>query len=131
MILLFTPTIIKPMKKSKSESSWKIISIIATALPGIFLAGHLSYAVETIGVSSRTVSCFLMHIKMHPFDIFHFHPVVFLYAAGIWLIGVIGILSKRTLPKAQMKGVEKGSNDYMTKEELNEFLKNNTSEVVR
>ena len=38
-------------------------------------------------------------------------------------------LSKRELPKAEMKGIEHGSNDFQTLEERNMFLTNNTTPI--
>ena len=117
------------MKKTENDISAKIISIIAVALPAVYLSGHLSYVIEKAGISTDTPALLLTHIKIHPFDFFHFHPVVFAYAAGIIIIGAMGIFTKTTVPKAQMKGMEKGSNDFMTEEEITEFLKANTTKV--
>ena len=117
------------MKKTDSDFSVTIISIIAVILPAAYLSGHLSYVIRITGISPDTPVILIQHIKANPFDCFHFHPVVFAYAAGIILIGVIGILTKTTVPKAQMKGIEKGSNDFMNEEEIAAFLKSNTTEV--
>lgn len=122
---------LKSMKKTDSDITVKIISIIAVTLPAVYLSGHLSYVIEKTGISTDTPALLLTHIKIHPFDFFHLHPVVFAYAAGIIIIGAVGILTKTTVPKAQMKGMEKGSNDFMTKEEITEFLNSNTTMVKR
>ena len=116
--------------QKSTETSSKLIMLLVLAIPLTFFACHLSYAVNICGLSSYTVRLFTLHLSNHPFDILHFHPVVFLYALGVWLIGAVGIISRRTIPKAEMKGMEKGSNEFMTPEEIKEFLKNNTSEVL-
>lgn len=120
---------LKSMKKTDSDITVKIISIIVAALPVIYLSGHISCVITAAGISSDTPALLLQHIKIKPFDFFHFNPVVFAYAVGIIIIGAVGILTKTTVPKAQMKGMEKGSNDFMTEEEITEFLKTNTTKV--
>lgn len=116
----------------KSSEFWaKLITLLVFAILLLFFASHLAFAVNICGLSSDTVRMFSMHLSNRPFDIFHFHPIVFLYAFGVWLVGAVGIISRRILPKAEMKGKEKGSNSFMTRKEIDEFLKNNTSEVLR
>lgn len=105
----------------------KIISIFLAGCCCFFFAAHISQAVNNCGKYQNILEVLGDHLKNAPFDLKHFHPVVYLYAAGIWAVGSITILCMRMTPKADMKGIEKGSNNFMTEKELKEFLKNNTT----
>lgn len=109
------------------EKTGKLISILLIGLICFYISGHLSAVVNSSGINTETLSLLGKHIADTPFHVLHFHPIVFIYAFGIWLVGSITILSSRISPKADMKGTEKGSNDFMTEKEIKEFLKNNTT----
>lgn len=109
------------------DSIAKLVSIILAGCCCFYFAAHISYAAENCSSFQDGLCILGNHLKESPFDLIHFHPVVYLYAAGIWIVGSITILCMRITPKADMKGMEKGSNDFMTEKELKEFLKNNTT----
>ena len=114
-------------RQNKTENVAKLISIILSGIIIFFLAGHISaIANEHVSVANL-FSCIWEHIKNTPFDLPHFNKTVFIYAAGIWLVGSIGIICSANVPKADMKGIEKGSNDFMDEKELKAFLKKNTT----
>ena len=51
------------------------------------------------------------------------------FAVCIYALVFFMALSKRELPKAEMKGIEHGSNDFQTEEERNDFLEKNTTPI--
>ena len=118
------------MKNSrKADRLSKIISAFLMLLIFLWLAGHISGAVAG-GISSGDVLRKIWeHICAGFFDCFYFNKFIFIYALGVWFVGALSIFTARTLPHADMKGKEKGSNDFNSSKELEEFLKHNTTKV--
>ena len=119
------------MKNDNKSLIWtKLISILVLSGFTLFLAGHISYAVNMSVPFDSIADVLLIHIKRHPFDFTHYNRTVFIYCTGILLIGVIGILSAVSLPHGDMKGIEKGSNNFMNRHELREFIRKNTTPII-
>lgn len=115
--------------KKQGSFAGKLIGLAALALVTIFFCGHLSaviYAGAGIGTWSEMI---LKHIKTAPMDFLHINGYVVYFAVCIYALIFFMTFSKRELPKAEMKGVEHGSNDFQTEEERIQFLVANTSPV--
>lgn len=69
------------------------------------------------------------HLRTAPLDFFHMNYYVLYFAVCIFALIFFVAFSKRELPKAEMKGIEHGSNNFQTVEERNMFLTNNTTPI--
>ena len=113
------------MKTSKTE---KLITSILTILIIIFFTGHVAALINN-GASLNDFSNELfLHIKEEPFDL-QWHTVTFLASAMISSMCYLMMFVKTDIPKAEMKGIEHGSNDFQTNEELNQFLMSYTTPI--
>lgn len=109
------------------KEKWIIFGIMAviTAL----LCGHLAAVIERGAGLDNWSAMLLEHIQTEPLDIFHVNYYVLYFVVCIYTLVFFIVLSKRELPKAEMKGIEHGSNDFQTDAERNEFLTHNTTPV--
>ncbi len=115
--------------KKQGSFACKLTGLIALALFTIFFCGHLSAVIDAgagIGTWSEMI---LEYIKTAPMDFLHVNGYVVYFAVCFYTLIFFMTFSKRELPKAEMKGVEHGSNDFQTEEERIQFLANNTSPV--
>ena len=105
-------------RNGKSDIGEKLIAFAVMAGITVFFCGHLSAVIEK-GADLDNWSTILMeHLQAAPFDFFHVNYYVLFVA-----------FSKQELPRAEMKGIEHGSNDFQTIEERNSFLTNNTTPI--
>lgn len=119
------------IKKRKDNSDvwekWTVFAVMAGAM--VFFCGHLSAVIKK-GADLDNWSMMLMeHLRTAPFDFFYVNYYVLYFAVCIFALIVFIALSKRELPKAEMKGIEHGSNDFQTIEERNDFLAGNTTPI--
>lgn len=119
------------IKKRKDNSDvrekWTVFAVMAGAM--VFFCGHLSAVIKK-GADLDNWSMMLMeHLRTAPFDFFYVNYYVLYFAVCIFALIVFIALSKRELPKAEMKGIEHGSNDFQTMEERNNFLAGNTTPI--
>ena len=106
-------------------------------LIAIFIVGTLFfYAAGTISaviVSGATYESFypdlIAHLKVGPLDCLHFHPMVFIYATGFFVLSVLAIVTRKEMPHAEMKGKEHGSNNFISEKEYASFIENNTTKI--
>ncbi len=119
------------IKKRKDNSDvrekWTAFAVMAGVM--VFFCGHLSAVIKK-GADLDNWSMMLMeHLRTAPFDFFYVNHYVSYFAVCIFALIVFIALSKRELPKAEMKGIEHGSNDFQTMEERNDFLADNTTPI--
>lgn len=119
------------MKKRKDNSDvrekWTVFAVVAGAM--VFFCGHLSAVIKK-GADLDNWSMMLMeHLRTAPFDFFYVNDYVLYFAVCIFTLIAFIALSKMELPKAEMKGIEHGSNDFQTMEERNDFLADNTTPI--
>lgn len=120
----------KKKKKGKGLSS-KVITIILSTLLVIFVLGHLSVLLNSGEVEGMDFfQPLLTHIKEQPFNFIAVNPYVAYFGGLSYLLFFVISISKQTVPQAEMKGQEHGSNDFQTNEERLEFLENNTTEIL-
>ena len=116
-------------RNSKSDIREKLIAFAVVAGMSVFFCGHLSAVIEK-GVDLDNWSTMLMeHLQTALFDFFHVNYYVLYFAICIFALIVFVTFSKQELPRAEMKGIEHGSNDFQTMEERNDFLANNTTPI--
>ena len=116
-------------KTGKSDIREKLIAFAVVAGMSVFFCGHLSAVIEK-GAGLDNWSTMLMeHLQTAPFDFFHVNYYVLYFAICIFALIVFVTFSKQELPRAEMKGIEHGSNDFQTIEERNSFLTNNTTPI--
>ncbi len=119
------------VKKRKGNSDIREKLIVFAIMAGItvFFCGHLSAVIKK-GAGLDNWSIMLMeHLRTAPLDFFHMNYYVLYFAVCIFALIFFVAFSKRELPKAEMKGIEHGSNDFQTVEERNMFLTNNTTPI--
>jgi hypothetical protein len=119
------------VKKRKGNSDIREKLIVFAVMAGItvFFCGHLSAVIKK-GAGLDNWSIMLMeHLRTAPLDFFHMNYYVLYFAVCIFALIFFVAFSKRELPKAEMKGIEHGSNDFQTVEERNMFLTNNTTPI--
>lgn len=119
------------IKKKKDHSDvwekWTVFAVMAGAM--VFFCGHLSTVIKK-GADLDNWSMMLReHLRTAPFDFFYVNYYVLYFAVCIFALIAFIVLSKRELPKAEMKGIEHGSNDFQTIEERNDFLEGNTTPI--
>ncbi len=116
-------------RKKKEGTIGKLTGLAMAALFIIFFCGHLSAIIE-VGAGMDTWSELLLeHIKIAPMDFFHVNGYVAYFIVCIYTLIFVMSFSKTKLPKAEMKGMEHGSNDFQTEEERIQFLADNTSPI--
>lgn len=115
--------------KWKDKRKEKFVVFLAILFITVFFCGHLSAVIEQGAGMNNWSEMLWNHIKEFPFAFFLFNPYVIYFAICINSLIFFLLLSKRELPKAEMKGIEHGSNDFQTEEERNYFLANNTSPI--
>ena len=119
------------VKKRKGNSDIREKLIVFAVMAGItvFFCGHLSAVIKK-GAGLDNWSIMLMeHLQTAPLDFLHMNYYVLYFAVCIFALIFFVAFSKRELPKAEMKGIEHGSNDFQTLEERNMFLTNNTTPI--
>lgn len=119
------------VKKRKGNSDIREKLIVFAVMAGItvFFCGHLSAVIKK-GAGLDNWSIMLMeHLRTAPLDFFHMNYYVLYFAVCIFALIFFVAFSKRELPKAEMKGIEHGSNDFQTEEERNDFLEKNTTPI--
>ena len=119
------------VKKRKGNSDIREKLIVFAVMAGItvFFCGHLSAVIKK-GAGLDNWSIMLMeHLQTAPLDFLHMNYYVLYFAVCIFALIFFVAFSKRELPKAEMKGIEHGSNDFQTVEERNMFLTNNTTPI--
>lgn len=117
----------KTKKSSGFGKKWIGFGIMAAMT--IFFCGHLAAVIEKGTGIDNWSAILLEHIQAKPLDIFHVNYYVVYFAVCIYALIFFMALSKRELPKAEMKGVEHGSNDFQTDAERIAFLAKNTTPV--
>lgn len=116
-------------REKGSDPAVRVAALAATALLLLFFCGHLAAVLEQgVGMEDWTAAL-ARHMRSAPFDIFHADYRILYFAACIYGLIVILTLPKRELPRAEMKGIEHGSNDFQTEEERDLFLAGNTSPI--
>lgn len=116
-------------RKGNSDLGEKLIVFAVMAGITVFFCGHLSAVIKK-GAGLDNWSIMLMeHLQTAPLDFFHMNYYVLYFAVCIFALIFFVAFSKRELPKAEMKGIEHGSNDFQTVEERNMFLTNNTTPI--
>ena len=116
-------------RNGKSDIREKLIAFAVMAGITVFFCGHLSAVIEK-GADLDNWSTMLMeHLRVEPFDFFHVNYYVLYFAVCIFALIFFMAFSKRELPRAEMKGIEHGSNDFQSIEERNSFLENNTTPI--
>lgn len=113
------------MKTSKTET---FITGILIVLLIIFVTGHIAALINNGADLSNFSDELLLHIKEKPFDL-QWHTVTFLASAMITSMCYLMMFVKTDIPKAEMKGIEHGSNDFQTNEELRQFLISYTTPI--
>lgn len=116
-------------KESKSDFHLKIILFVMTLILAQFLAAHASGWILEEGEWDITKIDGLMdYIATHPFDFVSFslpvYALVYFLSIGLFIYYCLGV----NTPKAEMKGEEHGSNDFMTPEEIIEFTRQRTTD---
>lgn len=116
-------------RNGKSDIREKLIAFAVMAGITVFFCGHLSTVIEK-GADLDNWSTMLMeHLRAAPFDFFHVNYYVLYFAVCIFALIFFAAFSKRELPRAEMKGIEHGSNGFQSIEERNSFLENNTTPI--
>lgn len=108
------------------------ISYILIALLLIYLTLRTSYVIIYDKVSlNEFFSIFPIRLLPIPF-ILCFHPYSLIWV-GIYIIIYAWYVSYKNKPKAdtKWKEIEHGSNEFQTKEEKKEFIKNCTDEIEK
>ena len=116
-------------KDKKDRKKETLVSFLIIMLITVFFCGHLSAVIEQGAGMNNWSKMLWTHIKNAPFTFFSMNRYVIYFAVCIDSLIFFLLLSKRELPKAEMKGIEHGSNDFQTEEERNYFLANNTSPI--
>lgn len=110
-------------EKKKPGKTWLIL-LIVILLTSQYLAAHMSGWLATEGEwDILKLDGFFTYIAQHPFDVISFNIFAYavIYGAGFALY--FYIIFSRKPPKAEMKGVEHGSNDFMSAEEMVQYSK--------
>lgn len=107
----------------------RVAALVVTALSMLFACGHLAAVLERGTRMEDWTSAVAEHMVSAPLDFFHADYRILYFAACIYGLIVVLTLPKRELPRAEMKGVEHGSNDFQTEEERDLFLAGNTSPI--
>ena len=116
-------------RKTKSDIWGKVIGLAVVGLLMFFVCGHLSAVIQQEAEVRVWSAMLLEHIQTRPFDFFHKNGYVVYFAVCIYTLIWFITFSKRELPKAEMKGIEHGSNDFQTEDERMQFLADHTSPV--
>lgn len=114
------------MKKKKNKLGY-IISFIFT----LYLVLRTSYMILFDNVTiDNYLSKFFVRLFPIPWK-FCFHPYS-LFWFGIYIIAIIYINYYDSRPKAspKWKEIEHGSNDFQTKEEIDDFLEKCTDKII-
>lgn len=118
-------------QKKNTDFTTKITCIVVGTLLTIFVLGHLSAVLNEGAVESMDFFIPLMdHIKAHPLAFIAFNPYVAYFGGLSYLLFFVISFSKQTVPQAEMKGEEHGSNNFQTPEEKAEFLASNTTPIL-
>lgn len=107
----------------------KLIIFVVIAFMTVFFCGHLAAVIEAGAGLDNWSELLRNHVLHVPLDFFYINYYVLYFAVCIYALVFFMALSKRELPKAEMKGIEHGSNDFQTVEERNMFLTNNTTPI--
>ena len=118
-------------QKKNTDFTTKITCIVVGTLLTIFVLGHLSAVLNDGTVEGMDFFIPLMdHIKAHPLAFIAFNPYVAYFGGLSYLLFFVISFSKQTVPQAEMKGEEHGSNDFQTPEEKADFLASNTTPIL-
>jgi len=118
-------------QKKNTDLTTKITCIVMGTLLTIFVLGHLSAVINTGDLEGMDFFIPLIdHIKAHPLGFIAFNPYVAYFGGLSYLLFFVISFSKQTVPQAQMKGKEHGSNDFQTPEEKTDFLASNTTSIL-
>ena len=113
-----------------SRTVRNLISILLIGILFFYAAGTISAVI----VSGTTFESFypdlIAHLKSSPLDCLHFHPMVFIYAAGFFVLATLAIVTRKEMPRAEMKGTEHGSNDFMSKKQYEAFIDSCTTGII-
>ncbi len=107
----------------------KLIIFGVIAFMTVFFCGHLAAVIEAGAGLDNWSELLRNHVLHVPLDFFYINYYVLYFAVCIYALVFFMALSKRELPKAEMKGIEHGSNDFQTEEERNDFLEKNTTPI--
>lgn len=108
-------------KKKKGKKLPLLIVLLAIAQ---YFSAHISGWLLVEGEWSITeMDGLIEYIKTNPFDLSSFNLLVYLLIYGLCLCIYFRIIFQRQPPRAEMKGMEHGSNDFMDWNEKNDFCK--------
>ena len=107
----------------------RVAALVMTALSMLFACGHLAAVLERGTRMEGWTAAVAEHMVSAPLDLFHVDYRILYFAVCIYGLIFIAALPKRELPRAEMKGIEHGSNDFQTEEERDLFLAGNTSPI--
>lgn len=116
-------------RRKGSGPSVRVAALVMTALSMLFACGHLAAVLEQGTRMEDWTAASAEHMVAAPLDLFHVDYRILYFAVCIYGLIVILTLPKRELPRAEMKGIEHGSNDFQTEEERDLFLAGNTSPI--
>lgn len=123
----------KKTAREQSEFITKITTIVIGTLILLFLMGHLSMVLNQAGEGlgfMEAVSLVPEHIKTEPLGFLAVNPYVAYFGGLGYLLFFVISLSKQTMPKADMKGIEHGSSDFQSSDDRIDFLSENTTEIL-
>lgn len=108
------------MKKKKSKHIPLLIMLLVLAQ---YTAAHVSgWLIEVGEWDIVQINGLFGYFTSHPFDITSFHLMAYVLVYGICACIYFRTLFKQEAPRAEMKGIEHGSNDFMNWDEKKEFL---------
>ena len=105
----------------KKKKKWKLM-LTLTIIICQYVAAHISGWINAMGTFDLMAFDQLFdYFTLHPLDVKSFNPLAYMliYAGGFAVF--FHMLFSRQPPKAEMKGVEHGSNRFMTAEEIVQF----------
>lgn len=107
-------------KKKKFPWVWFILLLLACQ----YLAAHISGWLLTVGEwDIAKLDSLAEYFTARPLDVMSFHPFAYLFVYAAGLAFFCSQYFKREPPKAEMKGEEHGSNDFMSHEEIEDYVK--------
>lgn len=108
----------KPIKK---KFPWMLFILILLACQ--YVAAHVSGWLNEVGVwDIMQLGSLPDYFKSHPFDVVSFQIMPYLMVYGTGMAAFCHHIFHREPPKAEMKGEEHGSNDFMTSAEMATYV---------
>ena len=107
--------------QKKEKKPWPVMLLITVVLSQ-YVSAHISgWIIEVGDFDLSKVDALFDYFILNPFDFRSFNPLVYLMVYGAGFAAYFHILFSRQPPRAEMKGQEHGSNDFMTDDEKLQF----------